>query len=138
MQTFMPYADYRETAWILDRQRLGKQRVEAYQILLALTGKPSRWINHPATKMWAGYEIELCNYAMTMCSEWINRGYKDTLFPRFDAFRSSGWRDNGRPEWVVNDDLLISHRSNLVRKMPEHYGPIWPTVPNDLPYVWPV
>jgi hypothetical protein len=29
-------------------------------------------------------------------------------------------------------------RSNLLRKLPEHYGILFPDVPNDLPYVWPV
>ena len=36
MQTFLPYADYTRTAKCLDRQRLGKQRVECKQILNAL------------------------------------------------------------------------------------------------------
>ena len=29
MQTFLPYEDFRASARVLDRQRLGKQRVEA-------------------------------------------------------------------------------------------------------------
>jgi hypothetical protein len=30
-----------------------------------------------------------------------------------------------------------SHRSALVRKDPGHYRPLFPDVPDDLPYVWP-
>lgn len=36
MQTFLPYSSFRMTAEVLDRQRLGKQRVEALQILRIL------------------------------------------------------------------------------------------------------
>lgn len=36
MQTFLPYADFEKTAKCLDYKRLGKQRVEAWQIYLTL------------------------------------------------------------------------------------------------------
>ncbi|MFP3296597.1 MAG: pyrimidine dimer DNA glycosylase/endonuclease V, partial [Vulcanisaeta sp.] len=36
MQVFRPYIDYRRSAWFLDDLRLGKQRVEAKQVLLAI------------------------------------------------------------------------------------------------------
>lgn len=140
MQTFMPYSDYVLTAKSLDRQRLGKQRVEAWQILRTLTGQSSQgWVNHPATKMWRGYEPELTLYAIAICEEWIRRGYKDTMLERFDDFlyNYSG-PDNGRPWWVSNKRLNISHRSNLIRKLPTHYGPQWPNIPDDMPYYWPV
>ena len=38
MQTFLPYASFEESAKVLDRQRLGKQRVECLQIFNALAG----------------------------------------------------------------------------------------------------
>jgi hypothetical protein len=38
MQTFMTHDNYVDTAKALDNKRLGKQRVEAYQILKALRG----------------------------------------------------------------------------------------------------
>lgn len=68
MQTFLPYADFKQSAEVLDKQRLGKQRVEAYQILRALLGITNGWIHHPATKMWRGYERALAEYAMAMCA----------------------------------------------------------------------
>lgn len=40
MQTFLPYSDFKLTASILDCRRLGKQRIEAYQILCALKTGP--------------------------------------------------------------------------------------------------
>jgi len=58
MQTFMPYgSQYDQTAKCLDVKRLGKQRVETYQILKALLGESKGWRNHPATRMWEGYEF---------------------------------------------------------------------------------
>lgn len=51
MQTFIPYTSYDDIANVLDRQRLGKQRVEAYQILKVLYAKKrgvekGAWFNH--------------------------------------------------------------------------------------------
>ena len=46
MQTFLPYEDFRESVRSLDDKRLGKQRVEAYQIISALTGRPRKMGNH--------------------------------------------------------------------------------------------
>ena len=39
MQTFLPYADFSKSAGVLDRMRLGKQRVETLQILQKLVGE---------------------------------------------------------------------------------------------------
>ena len=41
MQTFLPYADLTESLRVLDNKRLGKQRVETYQIISAITGGTS-------------------------------------------------------------------------------------------------
>lgn len=138
MQTFLPYgSDYVKSALALDRQRLGKQRVEAWQIYRTLTGVTDGWRNHPAVKMWAGYEASLVDYGIAVCREWRDRGYRDTLLPQFVLHKQ---RHAAIPTWLTWDEgyeLVRSHRSNLIRKMPEHYGRIWPDVPDDLPYYWP-
>jgi hypothetical protein len=131
MQTFLPYPDYTQSAQALDRKRLGKQRVEAWQILKALTNGGG-WANHPATRMWAGHEASLCDYARAMCDEWIARGYKDTMRDRFPT--ASG----PTPVWVGDDAFHMAHRSMLIQKNPEHYRPLFPDTPDDLVYVWPV
>lgn len=141
MQTFVPYGDnFPRNAQVLDRQRLGKQRVEGLQILRTLTGISTGWVNHPAVRMWRGHEEALAHYTLAICDEWKRRGYKDTcadqvlaMFPQLVP----GYLVL-TPNWLEDDDLLESHRSNLVRKFPEHYGLLWPDVRNDLPYVWPV
>lgn len=136
MQTFVPYgSNFRRTAEVLDRQRLGKQRVEAWQIIKALTAQQYGWQSHPAVKMWRGYTEALAQYGIVMCREWIGRGYKDSLLERFYPYAPS--MQSEWPEWLDRPDVMLSHQSNLIRKRPDIYGPIWPDVPNNLPYVWP-
>lgn len=54
MQTFLPYSSFKDSARVLDRQRLGKQRVENMQIITALLDPDYGWQNHPAVNMWRG------------------------------------------------------------------------------------
>lgn len=138
MQTFIPYgANFRANAAVLDRQRLGKQRVEGLQILNTLSGRSSGWRNHPAVKMWHGYADVLATYTIEICEHWSSLGYKDTVA---DKVRSLGFRTitPDLPDFLYDEAVMISHRANLVRKLPAHYGPIWPSVDSSLPYVWPV
>lgn len=81
MQTFLPYVNFYESAKCLDYRRLGKQRVQAKQIYDILTGntKSKAWSNHPATKMWSGYEDALALYYNEIVVEWIARGYKNNM-----------------------------------------------------------
>ena len=64
MQTFLPYEGFKQSFKILDYRRLGKQRVEARQVLNILRDKTSTkgWRNHPITRMWDGYESALKLY----------------------------------------------------------------------------
>lgn len=148
MQTFLPYPGFRKSAACLDRQRLGKQRVEGLQILRALLNNAKGgWRNHPAVKMWQGHEVALAAYAQAICDEWIRRGYKDTCMDKIldliggRTLNLWHWDDNedqsSRPSWLGNPNFHESHQSNLLRKDPIWYGKFnWP-VPDDLPYIWP-
>ncbi len=141
MQTFLPYSDYRKSAESLDRQRLGKQRVEGLQLLNSLLGitNSKGWSNHPARNMWRGHERALVAYVVTICQVWKERGYKDTVEEKVKALESEHLSDRelNAPAWLGREDFHLSHQSNLIRKLPDHYGKLWPTVPGDLPYVWP-
>jgi len=77
MQTFMPYPDFIRVAQVLDDKRLGKQRVEARQILDM--SPASRWRHHPAVRMWQGYDEALKLYINCMVKEWIQRGFVSEL-----------------------------------------------------------
>ena len=135
MQTFLPYNDFTKSAKVLDRQRLGKQRVEVLQLLKALNGETKGWVNHPAAKMWRGYENCLVVYGLSICTEWIERGYKDTCFAKILAYRDYKTAIVV-PPWLGREDFHESHRSNLLRKNPEYYSQFgWGESP-DLEYVW--
>lgn len=139
MQTFLPYESFAQSAASLDRQRLGKQRVEGLQILRTLSGVTAGWQNHPAVKMWRGHEWSLANYTSAVCIEWQKRGYKDTCLSKVAVMAQEN-RESwglGDPPWLGVVEFHLSHRSNLVRKLPEHYGVLWPDVGPDLPYFWP-
>lgn len=131
MQTFLPYPDFARSARTLDWRRLGKQRVEALQLLKVLRGETRGWRNHPAALMWAGYEPALTTYMGACISEWVARGYRNTM----------GWVVPERvimPPWFGDPTFHVAHQSNLIRKDPAFYAPLFPGVPADLPYVWPV
>ena len=42
MQTFLPYKSFERSVQVLDNKRLGKQRVEAFQILNVLQNNPTK------------------------------------------------------------------------------------------------
>ncbi|WP_329015541.1 MSMEG_6728 family protein [Micromonospora rifamycinica] len=149
MQTFLPYPDFLASARVLDQRRLGKQRVEALQVLRGLTRPSYGWRHHPAVRMWAGYEEALTRYGLDVCAVWSAAGRADTcaatLVTDLTAARGTGRvRSQAElaaagelPPWLGRDDLHRSHRSALLRKDPEHYRPRFGDVPSDLEYVWP-
>lgn len=138
MQTFLPYPSYRKSAEVLDNRRLGKQRVETKQILLALTKPNYGWQNHPIVKMWKGREISLCHYGIAICNEWRKRGYKDTLLDYFKEWIDKNYtnRINEYPRWLGDIELHASHRSNLLRKDKNYYSQFNWTESDNLNYKW--
>lgn len=135
MNTFLPHPHFHRSAKVLDRKRLGKQRVECKQILDTLLGRSKGWTSHPAVRMWKGYEAALCQYAMVLCKEWVSRGYTDNLHPFFLLeFTRLPYSE---PRWLGDIRLHSSHRSNLLRKDVIHYGKFgWTELPTK-PYFWP-
>jgi hypothetical protein len=154
VQTFVPDNNFGSISSVLDRQRLGKQRVESWQILntlghidrgdLYMTDKRGvkrkrGWTNHPAVLMWKGNEWFLCLYSEAICKEWIGRGYKDTMLERFE-----GWRENNpnvsinAPLWWGDELVHRSHRSKLLEKNYDHYKGYFPLDEAGMDYHWPI
>jgi len=137
MQIFLPYPDFRESLRVLDNKRLGKQRVETYQIISAITRRPKLdgtpykgWLNHPCTIMWKDYVEALKVYMNISIEEWIGRGFKNTMeietIPKSFTY----------PPFIGNDRFHSSHIANLLKKEPEFYNKYgWIENPSD-PYVW--
>ncbi len=146
MQTFLPYADFAWCAAVLDPQRLGKQRVETLQILRALHLPEYGWANHPAVGMWRGRTEALVLYGLACVGEWTSRGHLDSTCASIAEFaprvRGRTQKDLAEqdllPSWLGDDHLHLSHRSALLRKLPDWYRPLFGSqLPDDLPYVWP-
>lgn len=140
MQTFLPYPSFELSASVLDYRRLGKQRVETFQLLNAIRGvdkygEPKDhkgWVNHPAAVMWRQYVPALHMYGRAMTLEWIRRGYNDTMLDRFEVHSNFEY-----PYWFGVREFHRSHQSNLLRKDAEFYGRHFVGVPDNLEYVWP-
>ena len=79
MQTFLPYPQFEKSLQCLDYRRLGKQRVEAFQILKALEVPGYGWRNHPAVLMWKGYKNALILYMNTAIEVWKQKGYNNNM-----------------------------------------------------------
>lgn len=86
--------------------------------------------------MWKGYEASLVKYGIAICDEWIIRGYKDTCKDKIKLFYNYFGEQEVKPGWLGNEEFHDSHKSNLLRKFPEHYGKFGWKVSNDLSYVW--
>jgi hypothetical protein len=149
VQTFLPYADFERSARSLDQKRLGKQRVETIQVVRALTWSGYGWANHPAVLMWKGFEEALGRYGFACCDAWVALGFGDTCAVTIAEDLRTAGVDTVRtqpelaaadalPSWLGDEALHRSHQSSLLRKDPDHYQPLFPDVPDDLPYVWPV
>jgi hypothetical protein len=145
MQTFLPFPDFAASARVLDPRRLGKQRVEALQILRGLTVPGYGWRHHPAVKMWTGYSEALVRYALDICQEWVSAGRADTVAATITAELGSTPRSQSAlmqagelPPWLGQEDYHRSHQSSLMRKDPDWYRPYFGDVPDDLEYIWPV
>ena len=141
MQTFVPDStSYAASVRVLDRARLGKQRVECLQILHALDPLHPKqgWKNHPAVKMWRGHEGALARYALACVNEWVSRGYSDIKCgPQLKVYAGI-FPDETPPSWWGDEKVHRSHRSRLIQKAPEHYRKLWPNEVLDLEYHWPV
>lgn len=134
MQTFLPYKNFYKSLDCLDNKRLGCQRKEAFQILNVLSGKSDGWKNHPAVKMWRGYEGALKFYYNTSLLVWKQRGYQNIKLQPIDVCAN----EIEAPLWIGNEDFHNSHRCNLIRKKPEHYIPIFGNLNPSTPYYWPL
>ena len=140
MQTFLPYPDFAESARVLDLLRLGKQRVETLQLLNALFVEGHGYRHHPAAKMWRGWEPALATYGLVICARWVELGRADTCAAKIEdrlGVAVPALDQLELPAWLGEPAFHAAHQSSLLRKDPDHYGPLFPGVPDDLPYVWP-
>lgn len=127
MHTFLPYPSFAESARALDAVRLRKQRLEAFQILSCLQDpitlayrterglQPPKtgWANHPAVRMWRGYEKALRLYYNYMIDE-RRSGTLEMLMIDYEINGLLPPQDFVElPPWFGDERLHSSHRSRL-------------------------
>lgn len=178
MQTFLPYSDFKKCAEVLDKKRCWKQVIEAKQIITVLDNlkkeievpkiiensikkKRQAWENHPAVKMWKGYEELLKHYYNIFLDHCVHVRFINTRLTYIECNYSNGeftdlgyqlvngfelygdlfkLTDKETPFWFNNEDFHRSHRARLIEKDREFYLPKFPDDEgfNDSKYLWPV
>jgi len=127
MQTFVPFTDNIENAFVLDNKRLNKQLLEGRQIykILASNKRSGAWVNHPAVKMWRNHDNGLFEYLRAIKDECVNRGIStEKNWDALTEIHESNWYrgDNVTfPNWWGDERIHQSHRNNLYKKDPEWY-----------------
>jgi hypothetical protein len=144
--TWMTRPSYGKTASDLDTARLSEQMSRGAMIFDKLTGiaVPEIADNHPVLDMWRGYEFALAIYAMMLNLEFVfARGYADQACSRVllksikEIQREEPDFSYVGPPWVRDTAVIKSHRSNLIRLLPNDYNEQWKVAPKNWPYIWP-
>jgi hypothetical protein len=154
--TFLIDPDFKTNAKLLDYRRLGKQRLEAKQIINILENyyewdivndngniklvrreKKQGFNHHTAVMMWWGYVNALKHYYNIIVQEWISRKYKNTM-----AFYDVDESKIVYPPWLNWPQLYYSHRARLCEKNPTFYSFLKGTYPIEYDiynhtYIWP-
>ena len=131
MQTFLPYPDFRATARVLDASRLGNQAYNECRVLIN-----GGWPNHPASKMWQGYDSALARYAIELLKELELRSgqyYGDHI-----AYYNVFIDNDAMPPWLGDERVHASHRAALLYKRRSWYSQFNWTEEPSLDYYWPV
>lgn len=127
LQTFLPYSDFKKSAECLDKKRCWKQVVEAKQLLEVLklsreghtlSSAQKRIRNHPACRMWVGYENALecyhnCFFDISI-DKWKIKPVK--------SFRLEEKISCKIPNWLGYEKLHANHRARLLDKNFEFYS----------------
>lgn len=143
LQTFLPFADFRKSLEALDQKRLGNQRREARQIFNILTNAPTKegmpsgetaWRNHPAVRMWKGYEDALAKYYNTALQVWEERGGRNVILKPISTSEFPPM-----PPWLGDERIHRGYRSQLLKKNPDFYCQYdWQERAGECEYLWPV
>lgn len=135
MQIFRPYIDWGKSAAVLDDRRLGKQRVEAKQVILAILRrlgvvKDGRrgWLNHPIVLLYYNngrpYLRDLVGFFEATVAEWRRRGHENNISLGDIAGLLEGVEGaEGTPVTHIHE---VEYRRLLILKDPCRYLRIFP------------
>jgi len=130
MQVFRPYMDWWMSARVLDDRRLGKQRVEVKQVMMAILRRMSLirngrrgWLNHPIVLMYYNdgrpYLRDLIGYFNACVDEWRRRGMRSSIsLSDIEHLILGVVSAEGHPLTHVHE---VEYRRVLILKDPGHY-----------------
>lgn len=88
------------------------------------------YVYHTIIPMWFHYVPALIYYLKIHVNEFTNRGGTNRVDIPLESVVIY-------PPWCNDPDFLVRHRSNLIRKSNDWYGPIFPGISADMSYFWP-
>jgi len=128
MQIFLPFADFIKSLNALDSKRLGKQRLEAFELWMVITGRVTKsgWLRHPLVRMWKGFEVAIREYICKSVEIFGSRKTKDGK-RFFDNTKMLEYIDKydlkvksneviALPDFVGKDEFHDSHKAMLYHK----------------------
>lgn len=130
MQVFRPYMDWWMSARVLDDRRLGKQRVEVKQVMMAILRRMGLirngrrgWLNHPIVLMYYSdgrpYLRDLIGYFNACVEEWRRRGMRSSIsLSDIEHLILGVVSAEGHPLTHVHE---VEYRRVLILKDPGHY-----------------
>lgn len=130
MQIFRPYVDWSRSAAVLDDLRLGKQRVEAKQILNVFLRKAGLlrdglrgWLNHPIVLLYYNggrpYVDDVIGMFNACVREWVRRGKQSSI--NLDDVKHLLDQLEKTPGTPITHLHEIEYRRILLLKKPSHY-----------------
>ena len=125
MQVFVPYADAFLCAQSLDPRRINKQIIECRQILKAIRGESSAWVNHPCVNMYRNHAQWLEYYMFTLeCWKSSNEHTpQDIDEQKEELAQMIGWSIKAVPitPAFLTNEFCEQHRRRLYTKDPIFY-----------------
>lgn len=128
VNTFVTSSSVTECAQNLDYRRLGKQRLEAWEMINILEGKKTAsngYASHPAVAMWKGHVTGLKIYFNAVVDEWVARGYNNTMSKYVIDSKDTKHADELMPWWFSCPVFHLAHKCALLLKEPKHYSPLF-------------
>lgn len=131
MLTYMPYADFNQSARALDDAEL-QESIEAARCIYHYLRTRKGCVYAPLTRMWKGHLPSLVIYHNSMVDEARRRN------PDFSAHKLRPPEFYVQPWWVGWRDFHLTHQANLLRMRYHHYKQFGWKVPKMLGYIYPL